>query len=129
MKSRISAIIAGIGVASLLSFSVAAGTLDDVKKRGVVRCVVTTGLAGFAYPDKSGVWKGFDVDFCRATAAAVLGDANKIKAVTSTGKTRFTKLNAGEGDVLWRNTTITFSRDVGVKLTFVGVNIMTVKVS
>ena len=114
MKSRISAIIAGIGVASLLSFSVAAGTLDDVKKRGVVRCVVTTGLAGFAYPDKSGVWKGFDVDFCRATAAAVLGDANKIKAVTSTGKTRFTKLNAGEGDVLWRNTTITFSRDNGV---------------
>ncbi len=122
MKSRISSIIAGIGVASLLSFSVAAGTLDDVKKRGVVRCVVTTGLAGFAYPDKSGVWKGFDVDFCRATAAAVLGDANKIKAVTSTGKTRFTKLNAGEGDVLWRNTTITFSRDNGVPLRFHGVN-------
>ena len=73
-------------------------------------------------PDASGVWKGFDIDFCRATAAAVLGDANKIEAVTSTGKTRFTKLNAGEGDVLWRNTTITFSRDVGVKLRFHGVN-------
>jgi len=64
----------------------------------------------------------FDIDFCRATAAAVLGDADAIKAVTSTGKTRFTKLNAGEGDVLWRNTTITFSRDVGVKLRFHGVN-------
>jgi general L-amino acid transport system substrate-binding protein len=51
-----------------------------------------------------------------------LGDSSKIKAVTSTGKTRFTKLNSGEGDVLWRNTTITFTRDVGVKLTFVGVN-------
>ena len=68
------------------------------------------------------MWHGFDVDFCRATAAAVLGDASAIKAVTSTGKTRFTKLNAGEGDVLWRNTTITFSRDVGVKLRFHGVN-------
>ena len=77
-----------------------AGTLDDVKSRGVLRCVVSTGIAGFAYPDASGVWKGFDIDFCRATAAAVLGDASKIKAVTSTGKTRFTKLNAGEGDVL-----------------------------
>ncbi len=99
-----------------------AGTLDDVKSRGVLRCVVSTGVPGFAYPDASGVWKGFDIDFCRATAAAVLGDASKIKAVTSTGKTRFTKLNAGEGDVLWRNTTITFSRDVGVKLRFHGVN-------
>ena len=99
-----------------------AGTLDDVKSRDVLRCVVSTGLTGFAYPDANGVWKGFDIDFCRATAAEVLGDASKIKAVTSTGKTRFTKLNAGEGDVLWRNTTITFSRDVGVKLRFHGVN-------
>ena len=99
-----------------------AETLDDVKSRGVLRCVVSTGIPGFAYPDASGVWKGFDIDFCRATAAAVLGDASKIKAVTSTGKTRFTKLNSGEGDVLWRNTTITFTRDVGVKLRFHGVN-------
>ena len=99
-----------------------AGTLEDVKKRGVLRCVINTGLAGFAYPDDRGKWKGFDIDFCRAVAAAVLGDADKFETVTSTGKTRFTKLNAGEGDVLWRNTTITFSRDVGVKLTFLGVN-------
>ncbi|MEE8188144.1 MAG: amino acid ABC transporter substrate-binding protein, partial [Kiloniellales bacterium] len=76
-----------------------AGTLEDVKARGVLRCVVSTGIAGFAYPDASGVWKGFDIDFCRATAAAVLGDSGKIKAVTSTGKTRFTLLNSGEGDV------------------------------
>ena len=99
-----------------------AGTLEDVKDRGVLRCVVSTGIAGFAYPDENGVWRGFDVEFCRATAAAVLGDATKIKAVTSTGKTRFTLLNAREGDVLWRNTTITFSRDVGVKLRFHGIN-------
>ena len=99
-----------------------AGTLEDVQARGVLNCVVSTGVAGFAYPDDAGKWHGFDIDFCRATAAAVLGDPDAIKAVTSTGKTRFTKLNAGEGDVLWRNTTITFSRDVGVKLRFHGVN-------
>ena len=101
---------------------VTAGTLEDVKARGKVRCVVSTGIAGFAAPDASGVWKGFDIDFCRATAAAVLGNANAFEPVTSTGKTRFTKLNSGEGDVLWRNTTITFSRDVSVKLRFHGVN-------
>ncbi|MBC8259819.1 MAG: amino acid ABC transporter substrate-binding protein [SAR324 cluster bacterium] len=105
-----------------MAFTATAGTLEDVQARGELRCVVSTGIAGFAYPDDSGTWKGFDIDFCRATAAAVLGDASKIKTVSSTGKTRFTKLNSGEGDVLWRNTTITFSRDVGVKLTFVGVN-------
>ena len=115
-----------VGTAAIAAFAfvatATAGTLDDVQKRGVLRCVVSTGIAGFAYPDANGVWKGFDIDFCRATAAAVLGDAGKIKAVTATGKTRFTLLNSGEGDVLWRNTTITFSRDVGVKLRFHGVN-------
>jgi len=94
-----------------MAFTATAGTLEDVKERGVLRCVVSTGIAGFAYPDSDGTWKGFDIDFCRATAAAVLGDSSKIKAITSTGKTRFTKLNSGEGDVLWRNTTITFSRE------------------
>jgi general L-amino acid transport system substrate-binding protein len=119
---KISKIVLAAGVASVMSTAALAGTLEDVKARGVLRCVVSTGIAGFAYPDANGVWKGFDIDFCRATAAAVLGDAGKIKAVTSTGKTRFTLLNSGEGDVLWRNTTITFSRDVGVKLRFHGVN-------
>ena len=56
--------------ATFMSASVLAGTLEDVKKRGVLRCVVSTGIAGFAYPDASGKWKGFDIDFCRATAAA-----------------------------------------------------------
>ncbi len=115
-----------LGTAAIAAFAfvatATAGTLDDVKKRGVLRCIVSTGIAGFAYPDANGVWKGFDIDFCRATAAAVLGDSGKIKAVTATGKTRFTLLNSREGDVLWRNTTITFSRDVGVKLRFHGVN-------
>ena len=99
-----------------------AGTLEDVKKRGELNCVVTTGVAGFGAPNDSGRWEGFDVDFCRATAAAVLGDPNKVKFVPTTGKTRFTVLNSGEGDVLYRNTTITMSRDADLKLTFLGVN-------
>jgi general L-amino acid transport system substrate-binding protein len=84
--------------------------------------VVTTGVAGFAAPNDSGRWEGFDVDFCRATAAAVLGSPDKVKFVPTTGKTRFTVLNSGEGDLLYRNTTITMSRDADLKLTFLGVN-------
>ncbi|MCP4488215.1 MAG: amino acid ABC transporter substrate-binding protein [Gammaproteobacteria bacterium] len=99
-----------------------AGTLQDVKARGELNCVVTTGVAGFGAPNDTGRWEGFDVDFCRATAAAVLGDPDKVKFVPTTGKTRFTVLNSGEGDLLYRNTTITMSRDADLKLTFLGVN-------
>ncbi|MGR3913069.1 MAG: amino acid ABC transporter substrate-binding protein [Gammaproteobacteria bacterium] len=99
-----------------------AATLDDVKARGTLNCVVTTGVAGFAAPDSSGRWEGFDVDFCRAVAAAVLGDPDKVKFIPTTGKTRFTVLNSGEGDILFRNTTETLSRDADLKLTFLPVN-------
>ncbi len=114
--------IAAVAAAISLTFNAQAGTLEDVKARGELNCIVTTGLAGFAAPDDQGKWTGFDVDFCRATAAAVLGDGNKVKFVPSTGKTRFTLLNSGEGDLLYRNTTITMSRDADLKLTFLGVN-------
>lgn len=100
----------------------AAGTLDDVKAAGELKCGVTTGLVGFAAPDANGAWKGFDVDFCRAVAAAVIGDPEKVQFTPTTGKTRFTALASGEVDVLARNTTWTFSRDVDLKFTFVGVN-------
>jgi general L-amino acid transport system substrate-binding protein len=99
-----------------------AGTLEDVKARGELICIVNTGLPGFSYTDESGKWQGFDVDHCRAVAAAVLGDANKVKYKPATGKTRFTILNSGEGDVIFRNTTWTFVRDVDVKLSFQGTN-------
>ena len=122
MRLKTTVTMAAVALALGITSGAQAGTLEDVQARGVLRCVVSTGIAGFAKPDANGVWGGFDIDFCRATAAAVLGDAGAIEAVTSTGKTRFTKLNAGEGDVLWRNTTITFSRDVGVKLRFHGIN-------
>ena len=122
MRPTTSVTVGALALALGIAGSAQADTLEDVQARGTLNCIVSTGIAGFAYPDDAGEWHGFDIDFCRATAAAVLGDPNAIKAVTSTGKTRFTKLNAGEGDVLWRNTTITFSRDVGVKLRFHGVN-------
>ena len=109
-------------VVAIASTGVNAGTLEDVQARGELNCVVTTGVAGFAAPNDAGRWEGFDVDFCRATAAAVLGDAEKVKFIPTTGKTRFTVLNSGEGDLLYRNTTITMSRDADLKLTFLGVN-------
>ena len=107
---------------SLAAMTAQAGTLEDVQARGELNCVVTTGLAGFAAPDENGRWEGFDATFCRAVAAAVLGDGEKVKFVPSTGKTRFTLLNSGEGDILFRNTTETMSRDADLKLTFLPVN-------
>lgn len=108
--------------AGLAAGVAAAGTLDDVKAAGELKCGVTTGLVGFAAPDANGVWKGFDVDYCRAVAAAVLGDPDKVQYTPTTGKTRFTALASGEIDILARNTTWTYSRDVDLKFTFIGVN-------
>ena len=113
--------VAGIAAVAMMG-SANAGTLEDVKARGVLNCIVSTGTPGFSNPDDSGKWQGFDVDFCRATAAAVLGDADKVRYVSTTGSNRFTMLNSAEGDLLYRVTTVTFRRDVDVKLTFLGVN-------
>lgn len=99
-----------------------AATLDDVKARGALKCGTNTGLAGFAAPDASGVWKGFDVDVCYALAAAIFGDPSKVEFTPTTGETRFTALSSGEIDVLVRNSTWTFTRDVDLKLDFVAVN-------
>ena len=109
-------------VAGLAAVAATAGTLDDVKARGKLNCGVSTGLVGFAAPDASGRWAGFDVAVCRAVAAAVLGDQNAIEFVPTTGKTRFTALASGEIDMLSRTTTWTLSRDVDLKFDFVGVN-------
>ena len=99
-----------------------AATLDDVKAAGTLKCGINTGLPGFAYTDDAGNWTGFDVAYCRALAAAVLGDANAISFVNLTGKTRFPALASGEIDVLSRNTTWTLSRDVDLGFTFIGVS-------
>jgi len=109
-------------VVGLVAGASAAATLDDVQARGTLNCGVSTGLAGFSSPDANGVWDGFDVGLCRAVAAAVLGDANAVEFVPTTGQTRFTALASGEVDLLARNTTWTFSRDVDLKFEFLGVN-------
>jgi general L-amino acid transport system substrate-binding protein len=119
---RVIKFLAVIAVLFLSTVMAEAGTLEEVKARGKVNCIVSSGLAGFAAPDEKGNWQGFDVDFCRAVAAAVLGSGDKVKFVPSTNKTRFTQLNAGEGDILFRNTTETLSRDADLKLTFLPVN-------
>ncbi|WP_299723247.1 amino acid ABC transporter substrate-binding protein [uncultured Tateyamaria sp.] len=117
-----SVFLGALTVAGVAAGAAAAGTLDDVKARGTLNCGVTTGLVGFAAPDANGEWKGFDVAVCRAVAAAVLGDASAVEFVPTTGKTRFTALASGEIDMLARNTTWTFSRDVDLKFEFVGIN-------
>ena len=99
-----------------------ADTLDDVKAKGHVQCGINTGLTGFAFTDDQGNWQGFDVALCQGVAAAVFGDASNVKYTNLTGKTRFEALKAGEVDMLSRNTTWTYSRDVDLKLTFLGVN-------
>jgi general L-amino acid transport system substrate-binding protein len=109
-------------VLALAGGAASAQTLDEVKSRGMLKCGTNTGLAGFAAPDANGRWEGFDVAVCRALAAAVFGDQEKIEFTPLTGETRFTALASGEIDVLPRNTTWTFSRDVDLKFTFVGVN-------
>ena len=120
MKKTI--VLGTLAAVGLTAGMASAGTLDDVKAKGELACGVSTGLVGFAAPDANGEWAGFDVSVCRAVAAAVLDDPSAIKFVPLTGKTRFTALASGEVDVLARNTTWTFSRDVDLKFTFVGVN-------
>src|SRR5438128_653271 len=96
-------------------------TLDAVKARGQLVCGVNTGLAGFSQADSQGNWTGLDVDVCKAIAAAVLGDANKVKWVPLTAQQRFTALQSGEIDILSRNTTWTLSRDAALGVHFTGV--------
>jgi general L-amino acid transport system substrate-binding protein len=97
-------------------------TLDVVKQRGALSCGVNEGLAGFGQPDDKGNWTGLNIDYCKAIAVAVLGDANKVKYVATTAKERFTALQSGEIDVLIRNTTWTAARDSSLGLIFTGVN-------
>ena len=107
----------------LVAFPVwAQSTLETVQKRGFVQCGVNTGVAGFSAPDSKGVWRGIDVDLCKAVAAAALGDATKVRYTPLTAQQRFTALQSGEVDVLARNTTWTLGRDSSLGLNFVGVN-------
>jgi len=112
----LAAVLAMSGVAAQ------AATLDDVKARGELQCGVNTGLVGFGIPDEKGEWTGFDVDYCRAVAAAIFGDGKRVKFVPLSAKDRFTALQSGEIDVLIRNTTWTMSRDTALGIEFTGIN-------
>lgn len=102
--------------------SAAAQTLKAVKNRGVLNCGSNGTLAGFGLPDANGKWVGLDVDLCRAVAAAIFNDAEKVKFVPLSAKDRFTALQSGEVDLLARDTTWTVSRDSSLGLNFAGVN-------
>ncbi len=101
--------------------TLAGPTLDGVRGKGYVQCGVSPGLPGFSNPNDKGEWSGIDVDVCRAVAAAVLGDARKVKFTPLSAKQRFTVLQSGEIDVLSRNTTWTLTRDSALGLNFAGV--------
>lgn len=121
--SQFCRIAAGTAAVLLLAggSAFAGKTLDAVKAKGFVQCGVSQGLPGFSNPDTAGNWTGIDVDVCRAIAAAVFGDASKVKYTPLSAKERFTALQSGEIDVLSRNTTWTLTRDTTSGLDFTGV--------
>src|SRR5688572_29144922 len=112
-------ITAAAAAAALAAAPAMAGkTLDAIKARGQLVCGVNTGLAGFSAADSQGAWTGLDVEICRAIAAAILGDGNKVKFNPLTAQQRFTSLQSGEIDILSRNTTWTLTRDASLGLQF-----------
>ncbi len=115
------AVAAVLSSASFFSqVAVAGPILDNIKSKGTLRCAVNTGLQGFSAPDSKGQWTGIDAEYCKALAAAILGDAAKVEFVPSNTQNRFTLLQSGEVDILSRNTTWTSSRDATLGGVFVG---------
>ena len=112
------AVLTTAAVLGVSGFAQAGSTLDAVQKKGFVQCGISDGLPGFSYADEKGNYLGLDVDVCRAVAAAVFGDATKVKYSPLTAKERFTALQSGEVDILSRNTTWTSSRDAALGLNF-----------
>lgn len=113
----------GLGLAALCGLTVQAdaGTLDTVKQRGTLQCGVSEGVLGFSDKDAQGNWHGFDVDFCRAVAAAVLGDAGKVAFTPLSASQRFDALKGGKVDLLARNSTWTLGREADLGLAFAGI--------
>jgi general L-amino acid transport system substrate-binding protein len=101
----------------------AADTVAAIRARGQLVCSTAPSTVGFAIPDSQGVWRGIDVDYCRAVATAILGDPNRIRIVPSSTAQRFTMLQSGEIDLLVRSTTWTLAREASLGLAFAGVNV------
>jgi len=121
LRRTIIAAAAATVTAFVAGQAMAGAKLDAIKARGEILCGVSTGLAGFSIADSQGKWTGLDVDVCKATAAALFGDASKVKFVPLSAQQRFTALQSGEVDVLSRNTTWTQQRDTALGLNFTGV--------
>jgi general L-amino acid transport system substrate-binding protein len=121
MKRKLFSYAFGAAMGLTAASAVSAATLEDVKAKGFVQCGVSQGLIGFSNPDEQNNWTGLDVDFCRAVAAAIFNDGQKVKFSPLTAKDRFAALASGEVDILSRNTTWTMSRDTSLGLKFVGV--------
>ena len=121
MRKFVTLMAAAAAVSLWSGMAQAGATLDAIKQRGALRCGVNTSLAGFSIPDSQGKWTGIDADFCRAYAAALLKDANKVQFVPTSAQQRFTALQSGEIDVLQRNTTWSLTRDASLGLLFAGV--------
>ncbi|MEX2320024.1 MAG: transporter substrate-binding domain-containing protein, partial [Saccharospirillum sp.] len=105
----------------LLAAASQASTLSDVRSKNYLDCGVSTGIPGFSNPDTEGRWSGLDVDICRAVAAAVLGDAGKVRYTPLPPSDRFNALSSGEVDMLSRNTTWTHARDTTLGMIFAGI--------
>jgi general L-amino acid transport system substrate-binding protein len=110
--------LAAVGLALAATQAHAGATFDAVKARGELVCGVNTSVYGFSAPDEKGQWHGLDVDMCRAVAAAVLGDASRVRYVPLSAQARLTALQSGEVDLLSRNTTWTLTRDTANGLNF-----------
>jgi general L-amino acid transport system substrate-binding protein len=114
--------LSGVAFLALVASAFASSqTLAAVRARGSLACGVNEGLPGFSFVDEAGTWSGFDIDFCRAIAAAVLGDPSKVKLVPLSADARFQALRDGKIEVLSRNSTWTMGRETEFGLTFVGV--------
>ena len=120
--SKLKVLLAAGAITAVGATGASAGTLDDIRAKGFLQCGVSTGVPGFSFTDDAGNWQGFDPAVCQGVAAAIFGDSSKVKYTPLTPKTRFTALASGEIDMLARNTTWTFSRDVDLGFTFTGVN-------
>jgi general L-amino acid transport system substrate-binding protein len=122
MKRLFRAALAGLALSvGLAALPAKAGTLEDVKARGALNCGVSTGLFGFSERNAQGQWSGFDVDFCRAIAAAVLNDPAKVNYVPLNATERFPALREKRIDVLSRNSTWSMEREASMGLLFAGI--------
>ncbi len=119
---KIVKVISVILLMGVMNKPVIAGTLDNIKERGFLKCGVNTGLLGFSIKNDNGRWEGFDVEFCRALAVAIFNDPEKVEYRGLNGSERFKVLSDGEVDILYRNTTWTLTRDSAMGITFAGVN-------